>query len=314
MQLDISKANPSKCVIHVVDDSQSIVSSLSSVLGEEGYIVTSSMNGEDAIQEIDSTKPTLVILDIEMPVMDGYETIKRLKDNKETASIPVIFLTASNKPEVIKKLFKIGASDYILKPFIPEELLARVEKEISNVTLQNKLKEKMSKLAELVTIDPITRTSNRMHMTSIINAKLKILSNDNNGSFSLMYIDIDSFSSFAKEHGISETEGTLRKFSMLLQKCIRKKDILSHWGSDVFVIMLPQIINEDLNNIAKTIKTSLEKVSFSAKSKLTCTISMLEISESDKINNIFKTLTTRLQTAKKLNNESIVMTNGRLLL
>ena len=83
-----------------------------------------------------------------MPVMDGYETIAMLKSDRKTADIPVIFHTTLREPEVIERLFNLGASDYISKPFIPLELFARIEKEIKTITLQNKLKEKMSILAE----------------------------------------------------------------------------------------------------------------------------------------------------------------------
>ena len=172
METNTTQSNHDAYTIHLVDDSKVIIAGLTSVLEKEGYKVTFSINGRDAINSINENKPTLIILDVEMPIMDGYETIQLLKKDKNTANIPVIFHTTLTKPEIVKKLFKLGAADYLSKPFIPEELLARVEKEVKNITLQNKLKEKMSKLAEVLSIDPITKTSNRMHMNSMINAKI----------------------------------------------------------------------------------------------------------------------------------------------
>jgi diguanylate cyclase (GGDEF)-like protein len=306
--------NNKQYLIHIVDDSKSIIMLLSNTLKEEGYEVAHSINGQEAIRDIQSTLPDLIILDVEMPVMDGYETIKQLKSDKNTATIPVIFHTTLNEPKIIQKIFKLGASDYISKPFIREELLARVAKEINSITLQNKLKEKMSKLAELLSIDSVTGASNRMHMTSLINSKMKILSKENRGSFSLMYIDFDSFNNFSRKIGIIETEKSLRQFSNILKKSIRDKDVISHWGSDIFVILLPQITDEQLNGIAIKIRDTLEKFSFSQNNKLTCTIAMLEISLKSNIIEIFKTLSQRILTGKKMKRGSIFMTDGRLLL
>ncbi|MFA6190957.1 MAG: response regulator [Sulfurimonas sp.] len=298
----------------MVDDSKVMIATLSSALEEKGYKVTFSLNGKDAIDWISNHKPSLIILDVEMPVMDGYETIKLLKADKETANIPVIFHTSLTKPEAIERLFNLGASDYITKPFIPVELFARIEKEINNIALQNKLQEKMSRLAEILAIDPLTKTSNKMHMTSIINAKLQKLANENRGVFSLMYIDIDNFNNFAKTHGIPESEIALKKCSMVFKRCIRDKDILSRWEADIFIILFPQIVNENLNKIATTIKENLEKVPFASHSNLSATISMVEVSESDTLNNILATLKIQNSKAKQQRKGSIIIADGRLLM
>jgi diguanylate cyclase (GGDEF)-like protein len=312
--MKIEEVDNSNYIIHVVDDSRAIVASLTNVLEKEKYSVVASSNGEEALCKIAENVPDLIILDVEMPVMDGYETMKRLQQNTKTVSIPVIFHTAITEPEVIKKLFKIGASDYISKPFISEELLARVSKEIRNINLQNRLKEKMSKLAELVSTDSVTKTSNKFHMTSIINSKLKILETYDRDSFSLMYVDIDNFNSFSKINGIIKTDGTLKKFSLLLKKCIREKDILSHWEGDVFVIYFPQISQEELNEIAHKIRTKLEKAPFASNDQLTCSISIFEVNKVDSINNIIGILSQRVHKAKRIHKGSIVTNDEKILL
>lgn len=312
MEQSLVNTDNNKYTIHIIDDSKTMIALISSALEEKGYKVTHSMNGKDGLGAIYHHKPTLLILDVEMPIMDGYETIKYLKKDKKIADIPVIFNTTLTKPEVVKKLFDLGASDYISKPFIPEELLARVEKEIRNITLQTELKKKMSKLAELVSTDSITRTSNRTHMTSILNAKLKVLSNDARGSFSLMLIDIDGFNVFSKIHGIYEAEIALRKFATILKKTVREKDVVSHWGADLFLLMFPQIVNDKLDEIAKTLKEKLTKVPFAKNEKLTCSIVMYKVNQDDTVNNIIKTMSDKLASAKKINKNSIVNTEGRM--
>jgi len=312
-KVDTNAIDYKKYTIHVADDSKLAVTIINDMLTTKGYRVTTTTNGKDAINSIKSDKPDLIILDVQMPVMDGYETIKILKMDKHTESIPVIFSTALTKPEVITKLFELGASDYISKPFVPEELLARVEKEIKSIMLQNMLKEKISKLAELISTDELTRTSNKMHMTSIIKSKLQRLKAENKGSFSLMYIDINNFDSFAKINGITDSDNALKKIALLLKRSVRGKDTVSRWSGDIFIILFPQIVKEDLEKIAKKIRDSVEKLPFQSNTTLTCSISMAEIRTEETLDNILNNLKVNIRKAKSSHAGSIITTDGKLL-
>jgi two-component system, sensor histidine kinase and response regulator len=113
--------------ILIVDDIPSNLNFLSEVLTLEGIGVMLATTGADAIEIARYKVPDLILLDIAMPVMDGYEVCEKLKDSQETRDIPVIFLTARTEPEDILKGFSTGAVDYILKPFNATELIARVK-------------------------------------------------------------------------------------------------------------------------------------------------------------------------------------------
>ncbi|QOY55143.1 response regulator [Candidatus Sulfurimonas marisnigri] len=311
--ININVINYSDYTVHIVDDSRSITAMLTNLLEEEGYNVTSTSNGKDAINYIYKNKPNLIILDVEMPVMDGYETIEQLKKYKQTSNIPVIFHTALTKPDVIGYLFEIGASDYISKPFIPEELLARIEKEIKNINLQNILKDKMSKLAEALSTDPLTKTYNKMHMTSIINSSLKKLEIDGKGSFSLIYIDIDQFNSFTKIHGMKESENAIKKISIVLKQSIRDKDVLSRWSGDMFMILCPQIAKDNLDDMAKYIKNNIGEITFKSDMHLTCTISMINSSTATSKQELLTKLETRMSDLTAVSKNSIVSTDGKVI-
>ena len=302
-----------KYTIHIVDDSLLVIETLKKVLKAKEYNVTYSQNGQDALKAILEDKPDLIILDIEMPIMDGYETIKHLKHNKNTKNIPIIFYTAEEKGESIGNLFELGASDYITKPFIPQELLARVEKEIKNIMLQNMLKEKMSKLAEALSLDKVTNTSNKMHMTSLIKANLGKLKLSDKAIFSLIYIDIDNFSYFIRMNGMTVLEMVQKKIAIIIKRSVRTKDIISHWHGDEFMVMCPKISEDELNKIAIKIRDSISKAPFSPNANLTCCISLLQISDSQTINVIIEKLESRMKDIKSKNKNSIVMSNGRLL-
>jgi len=113
--------------ILVCDDEVYILHILDFSLGAEGFEVITANNGELAIVKAKQERPNLIVLDIMMPVLDGYETLRRLKADSEIKDIPVILLTAKGR-DVDKRLgFEVGATDYIVKPFSPSRLIERIE-------------------------------------------------------------------------------------------------------------------------------------------------------------------------------------------
>lgn len=112
--------------ILVVDDSTGNLQLLLNLLTERGYTVYPASDGELALEFVQSTLPDLILLDIKMPGMDGYEVCRRLKADVRSAAIPVIFLSALEDERDKVKGFQAGGVDYITKPFQPEEMLARV--------------------------------------------------------------------------------------------------------------------------------------------------------------------------------------------
>ncbi|WP_415398455.1 response regulator [Sulfurimonas sp. CS5] len=310
--MEVQDLNPnvieySKYTIHIVEDSTLVVRALLNILKQKNYITNSSSNGKEALEAIDNNKPDLIILDIEMPIMNGYETITKLKENKKTKNIPVIFLTSLTKPDVIKRIFDLGAADYISKPFVAEEILARIEKEIKNIIFQTLLKEKMSKLAELLSIDPLTKTSNKMHMTSIINSNLQKIRNKQKESFSLMYIDVDDFDDFVKTNDINAIEATIKKISMVIKRSIRDKDILAHWNADKFMICFSNISKKELDMTAKVIRDKISKTPFGSNSHLTCSICILDINTYNSATTVIDRIQKSMKDSKARSKNSIVI-------
>lgn len=117
--------------ILVVDDEPDILKIVVFRLKKLGYEVTTASNGQEALDFIQKIKPDLVVLDLIMPVVDGYEVCKQVKADEKLRHIPVILLTASFTGELADKAEKLGADDYLMKPFDPEELLTKVKKFIT---------------------------------------------------------------------------------------------------------------------------------------------------------------------------------------
>ena len=112
--------------ILVVDDEIYIVHILDFSLGMEGYEVLTALDGEQALEKARTEKPDLIVLDIMMPKLDGYETCKRRKADPEIKDVPVILLSAKGRNVDQKVGFEVGADDYITKPFSPRKLVERI--------------------------------------------------------------------------------------------------------------------------------------------------------------------------------------------
>jgi len=142
------KSIDSNATILVVDDTEPNVRLLAHVLKKEGYDVLAAFSGEDALKMVSKKKPDIILLDIMMPEMDGFEVCERLKQDEQTKDIPVIFLSALSETESKVKGFKAGGVDYITKPFQREEILVRIELHLRLTRLQNRLEEKIAQLKE----------------------------------------------------------------------------------------------------------------------------------------------------------------------
>lgn len=116
-----------KYSILIVDDVPKNIQLLAQVLDDAGYAVKAAMNGKEALAAVEKAVPDLILLDVMMPEMDGYETCNRLKEEKGLIEVPIIFLTAKNETEDVVKGFDLGAVDYVTKPFNAAELLSRVK-------------------------------------------------------------------------------------------------------------------------------------------------------------------------------------------
>ncbi|MBU0567668.1 response regulator [bacterium] len=114
--------------ILVVDDNVDMVDLLKSILEMEGYDVIEAFDGQEALDKSKQQQPDFILLDIMMPIMDGWETCRRLKGCRKTSQIPVTILTARVNPEDREKASRLGADDYLTKPFDPDELLNRIKK------------------------------------------------------------------------------------------------------------------------------------------------------------------------------------------
>lgn len=142
--------NPEDYTILAVDDIATNIMLLKAVLSRAKYKIVTASGGNEALEKAATELPDLILLDIMMPDMDGYEVIKHLKADPALQDIPVIFLTALHNPEDIVKGFKLGASDYVSKPFNHEELITRVSHHIYLAAAQRTIMQQRDELQATV--------------------------------------------------------------------------------------------------------------------------------------------------------------------
>ncbi len=135
--------------ILVVDDNPENLQLLAATLSEQGYKLRVAVDGEMALQSVKASQPDLILLDIMMPYLNGYEVCQQLKENPETSDIPIIFISASNEVFDKVKAFQLGGVDYITKPFQREEVLARVKHQLTLQQMQQSLSQKNLELQKL---------------------------------------------------------------------------------------------------------------------------------------------------------------------
>lgn len=142
--------NPAEFKLLVVDDVQTNVLLLKALPGKEGYGILVANNGQEALEVIRNENPDLILLDVMMPGMDGFEVAERLKSEEFRCEIPIIFLTALDDTQSIVNGFKLGVGDFISKPFRKEELMVRIKHQLSLVAARRIIEEKNEELRKTI--------------------------------------------------------------------------------------------------------------------------------------------------------------------
>ena len=215
----------------VVDDSAVNIHLLSRIL-EDTYDVSFATSGFEALELAASQLPDIILLDVIMPDMDGYEVCRRLKADPLLREIPVIFVTALIRQEDEINGLQVGAVDYIIKPFHPEIVKLRV---------QNQLELKMYRdtHARLAMIDGLTGIANRRAFDEQLQREW-LRSERNRADLSLIMMDIDFFKLYNDSYGHLDGDESLRQVANALLRSMRGSDFAARYGGEEFVCILPE--------------------------------------------------------------------------
>ena len=239
--------------ILIVDDNPNNVRLASKIINRAGYDPTPAPDGETALELIQEKSFDLILLDIMMPGIDGFEVCRRIQENPNLQDrIPVIFLTSVTDIASIVKGFELGAVDYINKPIISKVLLARVETHL-------KLSHQQKKLEQIAIIDELTQLLNRRGFISVLKDRLKFHQRTKMTA-ALLFIDLDHFKNINDSMGHDAGDELLKRVSAVLSSLIRDTDIVGRFGGDEFVIGLLDIKSpEDAAVISDKIINEISK-------------------------------------------------------
>ncbi len=218
--------------ILVVDDEPHNIKLLSDFL-KEGNKIMVAKEGEPALKVAwGPNPPDLILLDIIMPGLDGYEVCRRLKADDRSMHIPVIFITALDHADDETKGFNLGAVDFITKPFNPVIVKARV-----NTHLQ--LKRKTDLLEQLASLDGLTELPNRRSLDENLEKEIRRARRDN-AALSLILIDIDHFKKYNDHYGHVAGDGCLKKVARVIKEAGKRgADFAARYGGEEFAVILP---------------------------------------------------------------------------
>ena len=215
----------------VVDDEKHNRTLLADLLREDCRVLLAK-NGEQALQRAREQQPDLILLDVLMPDMDGYQVIQALKNDDATRRIPVIFVSALDAPENEERGLDLGAADYISKPFHPSIVRKRVRNHLQAVH-QRHLLEKMAM------IDAVTELPNRHRYNEVLLNEWRRC-NRMGIPLSLSIIDIDHFKRYNDHHGHAHGDVVLKQIAQKIGEFVRRPgDLAARYGGEEFVIVLP---------------------------------------------------------------------------
>ena len=244
-------------LIMIVDDNVQNQQYLAEICSRNSYDFVMARDGMQVFSLMDLEKPDLILLDIMMPGMDGYEVCRELKAKPETCDIPVIFITAKSDTDEIVEGFKTGGVDFVTKPFNSTILEARVKTHLElklsrdglkgNILqlemLNKKLEEEKDRSEWLATRDFLTGLYNRRFMMERIKIE-KSRSARNLFPMGLLMADIDGFKSFNDTYGHDCGDIVLKEVARVMQETVRGQDSCGRWGGEEFIFLLPET---DLN-------------------------------------------------------------------
>ncbi|GMT42402.1 MAG: diguanylate cyclase response regulator [bacterium] len=216
------------CKILVVEDSPQMLHLIRTILTKNGFDVIVANNGQEGLDATHSNDVDLIISDVMMPGMDGYEFCQEVRKYGATQALPFIFLSAKGSIRDKQEGFKDGADDYITKPFDPSELVMRV----------NAMLERTSRYRHEAFTDSLTGLNNRRYFDRKL-AEMILHSNRYIEPFCLAMIDVDHFKNFNDTYGHQAGDEALRHLAKCLIEHLRETDLTFRYGGEEFTAILP---------------------------------------------------------------------------
>jgi len=210
----------------VVDDDEAFLTNIRRILDAENVTLRTVGDPRATLEEIERFRPDIVLLDVVMPEINGFDVCRVLRSSEEWKDLPILFLTVHSNDKVRLKCFEAGGDDYIIKPVLREELLARIEVRLERMRLHRERADR----------DSVTGLPNRRAFLELLQMRMSESARSKK-PLSLALIDIDRFKQVNDEHGHLSGDRVLSRFGHLLASRFRTSDIRGRWGGDEFAVV-----------------------------------------------------------------------------
>ncbi|MEG4857337.1 diguanylate cyclase [Microcoleus sp. K1-B6] len=258
--------------ILIVDDTPDNLRLLAKILESQGYIVRKALNGRMALQGVHRDPPSLILLDINMPEMNGYEVCQKLKASEASAQIPVIFISALERLENKVRAFELGGVDYITKPFQEQEVLMRVKNQLliqqqrqqlleQNQRLEHEIQERLRAEAEvrqLSVTDELTGLYNRRGFFLLADQQLKIARRTQTSYF-ILFADLDGLKKINDTLGHEMGDRVIVDAAQILKQTFREADIVARLGGDEFALFIPNFSGNSSTNFHARLQENIDR-------------------------------------------------------
>ncbi|MES2217156.1 MAG: diguanylate cyclase [Pseudomonadota bacterium] len=243
--------------ILVADDSKTNRALITDSLNKLGHDVLPAKSGEEAIEIFKGNRPDLILLDVVMGGMDGFECAKRIREIDSTDWIPIIFISTSVDDESISRGINAGGDDYLAKPFSNITLAAKIKAMQRISDMRQKLFEYTQVLQTLSRTDSLTGLNNRFQFDIIIQEKINH-ANHHGSMFAVLFLDLDHFKEINDNFGHQAGDLLIKNVALRLKSCLRLSDFIARMGGDEFAIILSEIEDvEIVNHVAHKIIAEL---------------------------------------------------------
>lgn len=256
--------------ILLVDDNPDNLRLLSKILEAHGNRVRKSLSGKMALQATHREPPDLILLDINMPEMSGYDVCQQLKASEQTRDIPVIFISALDQLDDKIRAFELGGADYITKPFQEQEVLMRVRNQIliqqqrkqllqQNQRLELEIQERLKAEAavrQLSLTDELTGLYNRRGFLLLASQQLKIARRTQTGCC-ILFADLDGLKQINDAWGHEAGDRLIKEAALVLKETFRDSDVAARLGGDEFVVFI-SLCPDDINDFSTRLQTHIQ--------------------------------------------------------
>ncbi|MCL1863409.1 MAG: diguanylate cyclase [Defluviitaleaceae bacterium] len=246
--------NQKKGTILVVDDSRVSQTHLVQILQDE-YVIHAASGGVEAIQVAKAAKPDIILLDIVMPQMDGYEVLTALREAGETRDIPVIFITSLDQESDEEKGLRLGAVDYISKPYNPIIVKLRI-------SLQLKISEQMRQINELSMMDAVSKLPNRRYFDKRLREEWQRALSENR-QLGILMIDVDKLRTYNAIYGYSHGDECLLAVAGIISEnaLLSPGDVAARWAYGGFAVLILNATGGECSTIGENIRKAVESLS-----------------------------------------------------